>query len=107
MRYLKTLLVAMLALVGMVSYAQSWTADEIGEGYYLLYNLMRCLKIGGIGSVELHFDTQRGYLVTCSLRGFVEFKIGERYIGTLAGICQSYLFAYSTSCTRDKGCFIL
>lgn len=39
MRYLKTLLVAMLALVGMVSYAQSWTADEIGEGYYLLYNV--------------------------------------------------------------------
>ena len=39
MRYLKTLLVAVLASVGMVSYAQTWTADEVGEGYYLLYNV--------------------------------------------------------------------
>ena len=39
MRYLKTLLVAVLASVGMVSYAQTWTASEVGEGYYLLYNV--------------------------------------------------------------------
>lgn len=39
MRYLKTLLVAVLASVGMVSYAQTWTAEEIGEGTYFLYNV--------------------------------------------------------------------
>ena len=39
MRYLKTLLVAVLASVGMVSYAQTWAADEVGEGYYALYNV--------------------------------------------------------------------
>ena len=39
MRYLKTLLVAMLAFVGTGAFAQSWTADEVGEGYFMLYNV--------------------------------------------------------------------
>ena len=84
---------------------QDIEAAEVGN--HLLNHLMRCLKICGIGSVELHLYAQGCYLIARGLCGFVEFEIRERDIGSLAGISQSYLFAYSTSCPRDKGCFIL
>ena len=39
MRYLKTLLVSLLALVGTSAFAQTWTGSEAAAGTYYLYNV--------------------------------------------------------------------
>lgn len=39
MRYLKTLLVSLLALVGTSAFAQTWTGNEVAAGTYYLYNV--------------------------------------------------------------------
>ena len=39
MRYLKTLLVSLLALVGTSAFAQTWTGNEAAAGTYYLYNV--------------------------------------------------------------------
>ena len=39
MRYLKTLLVSLLALVGTSAFAQTWTGSEVAAGTYYLYNV--------------------------------------------------------------------
>ena len=39
MKKIKLLLAAMAAMVGLSANAQTWTASEVGEGYYMLYNV--------------------------------------------------------------------
>ena len=39
MRYLKTLLVSLLAFVGTAAFAQTWTGSEAAEGTFYLYNV--------------------------------------------------------------------
>ncbi|MCR5129880.1 MAG: FIVAR domain-containing protein [Prevotella sp.] len=39
MRYLKTLLVSLLALVGTSAFAQTWTGNEVADGTFYLYNV--------------------------------------------------------------------
>ena len=46
MRKTKLLLVAFLAMLGMSSYAQSWTPAEVAEGEFYLYNVGKGLYFG-------------------------------------------------------------
>ena len=70
---------------------------------YIVHDSVRRIERSSIRGISLHFDAKGFELVRGLDTSVVEFEISEGDVAALVSKSQSYLFAYSTSSSRDQG----